>query len=137
LNVSVQNTAKKNWVAITVETRLEMFPNGGLPETKPPRRSTRRRGPAGRDRRSAFDEFEEMLAVERERAKERQGERTDLDGGTSAKDFTEVERATETAAEKVNAAAAARLVATAVSDGYASPALSNSSTIVSTSGFPR
>ena len=42
-----------------------------------------------------------MLEVEQERAKERQGERADLDEDTSAKDFTEVERATEKAAEKV------------------------------------
>jgi len=49
------------------------------------------------------NEFEEMLAIEQERAKERQGQRSDLSDSTSAKDFTEVERATEKAAEKVNA----------------------------------
>jgi hypothetical protein len=40
------------------------------------------------------NEFEELLAIERTRAKERQGKRNDFADDTSGKDFTEVERST-------------------------------------------
>ena len=48
------------------------------------------------------NEFEEMLEIEQEKSKERQGERTDLSDETSVSTETEVQRADERAAEKVS-----------------------------------
>jgi len=49
------------------------------------------------------NEFEEIVEIEQERAKERQGERVDLDSDTSGEFSPEVKRARDEAAEKVNA----------------------------------
>jgi len=49
------------------------------------------------------NEFEEMLEIEKERGRDNQGTRTDMEGNTSEKDFSEVKNAQSRASEKIDA----------------------------------